>query len=279
MSAWTSSVGRMTEYFQEDLSGSRFEQVLFTGSSFRQVRFNGVAMRDVDLSDVDIRGAYVTGSIRGAEVSLSIDAELNRLVVNGIDVVPYVENELDRTIPERAAMRPTDVEGFRAAFATIDGLWDGTVAHARQFPPEDLHRHVDGEWSFIQTLRHLGFATACWVGMALGDPTPWHPYDIPWDEAPGWEGVPWDKEIEPTLDEVMAVRAQRRAWVHELLDRLTPEELGRTVEPTAPGHPSVDRPVSVAECLRVVLNEEMLHRRFAERDLAVIEEEAVPAEG
>jgi len=27
-------------------------------------------------------------------------------------------------------------------------------------PPEALHRSVDGEWSFIQTLRHLGFATA-----------------------------------------------------------------------------------------------------------------------
>ncbi|HSN10740.1 MAG TPA: DinB family protein [Propionibacteriaceae bacterium] len=261
----------MTHFHQQDLSGSRFEEVLLTGSRFTRVRLNESRFDDVHLGDVDIRGAYVTGSIRGAYVDLTVDAELGGLVVNGVDVVPYVEAELDRRLPERVLMRPTDPDGFRTAFATIEGLWEETVAHARTFPPADLHRSVDGEWSFIQTVRHLGFATACWVGMAEAVEKPWHPYDLPWDEAPGWDGVPWDRELQPTLDEVLAVRAERRAWVHALLDRLTEEELERRVSPTAPGHPDVDEPVSVAHCLRVVLNEEMLHRRFAERDLAVIE--------
>ena len=54
--------------------------------------------------------------------------------------------------------------------------------------------------------------------MVLGDPSPWHPLDLPWDEAPGWEGVPWDREARPGLDEVLAVRAQRQATVRQVLD-------------------------------------------------------------
>ena len=107
--------------------------------------------------------------------------------------------------------------------------------------------------------------------MALGDPKPWHPFDLPWDEAPGWEDVPWDREMQPSLDEVLAVRAERRALIHGVLHGLTQNELDRVVSPIANGHPP--ETVPVAQCLRVVLNEEWEHRLYAERDLTVIEEE------
>ena len=85
-----------------------------------------------------------------------------------------------------------------------------------------MHESVGGEWSFIQTLRHLNFASAAWVGrMVFGDPSPWHPLDLPWDEAPGWEGIPWDREARPTLDEVLAVRRDRQAMVSGVIDALT----------------------------------------------------------
>ncbi len=74
--------------------------------------------------------------------------------------------------PTVALMRPTDPDGFRTGFATIQALWDGTVERARTFPAEALHRSVDGEWSFIQTLRHLNFATVCWVGHGRRRPQP-----------------------------------------------------------------------------------------------------------
>ena len=263
----------MSEFIQQDLSGSRFDQVHMVGADFHQVRLNGAHFRDVDLRDLDVRGAVMTGKLRGVEFwDVELSGEIGHLVVNGIDVGPYVEAELDRRMPERVLMRPTDPEGFRTGFATVERLWDGTVERARTFPPEALHRSVDGEWSFIQTLRHLGFATACWMGMALGDPKPWHPYDLPWDEAPGWDDVPWDREIQPSLDEVLEVRAQRRALVHGVLDGLTTEELDRVVSPIANGHPPETVPVRT--CLRVVLNEEWEHRLYAERDLTVIEEES-----
>jgi hypothetical protein len=161
----------MSEFIQQDLSGSRFDQVHLAGADFHQVRLNGAHFRDVDLRDLDVRGAVLTGKLRGVEFwDVELSGEIGKLVVNGVEVGPYVEAELDRRMPERVLMRPTDPEGFRTGFATIERLWDGTVERARALPPEALHRSVDGEWSFIQTLRHLGFATACWMGMALGDP-------------------------------------------------------------------------------------------------------------
>jgi hypothetical protein len=65
--------------------------------------------------------------------------------------------ELDRRYPDRARMRPTDPAGFRTAWDILERLWAGTIARARELPPELLHESVDGEWSFIQTLRHLAF--------------------------------------------------------------------------------------------------------------------------
>jgi hypothetical protein len=261
----------MTEFIQQDLSGARFDQVLLEGATFSDVRFNDARMRHVDMRGIDVHGGVITGKMTGIEFwDLELSGEVVRLVVNGVDVGPLVEAELDRRMPERPLMRPTDADGFRTGFATIWGLWNGTVDHARTLRPEALHRSVDGEWSFIQTLRHLNFAAVCWVGMVVGDGNPWHPLDLPWDEAPGWEGVPWDKEAKPGLDEVLAVRAQRQALIQGVLDALTPEGLDRQVSALGPGQPE-EGPFSVAQCLRVVLNEEWEHRLYAERDLAIIE--------
>ncbi|HEY8662232.1 MAG TPA: hypothetical protein VIL68_01320 [Propionibacteriaceae bacterium] len=41
-------------------------------------------------------------------------------------------------------------------------------------------------------------------------------------------GAPWDWEIQPSLDEVLAVRAERRALIHGVLDGLTQDELDLT---------------------------------------------------
>ena len=82
-------------------------------------------------------------------------------------------------------MRPTDPDGFREAWHILDRLWEGTLDRARRFTPDQLHECVDGEWSFIETLRHLVFATDCWVRRAiLGDPSPWDALGLPLAELP-----------------------------------------------------------------------------------------------
>jgi hypothetical protein len=132
------------------------------------------------------------------------------------------------------------------------------------------HTRVDGEWSFIDTLRHLDFANAAWVGrMILGNPSPWHPLDLPWEEAPGWDGIPCDREARPTLDEVLAVRRERQAMVTDVIESLTAEQLASNVARPDPGWPQIDD-FPFKECLRIVLKEEWEHRLYAERDLTVL---------
>ena len=254
----------MTDFTDQDLSGS----------TFQRVDLSGAELHDVDLSRVRVRAAYLDGvRMTGVEVpDLEIYGELGRLVVNGVDVVPLVEAELDRRMPERALMRPTDADGFRRAFDTLDRLWAGTVDRARALPPALLHEQVDDEWSFIETLRHLGFAHACWVsGVVLADPAPWHPLDLPWDEAPAVAGVPWDRDVRPALDEVLGVRAERRATVAKVLADLGDDGLDRAVSSATPFLRDADS-LTVGECLRVVLNEEWEHRLYAERDMGVLAE-------
>jgi hypothetical protein len=105
--------------------------------------------------------------------------------------------------------------------------------------------------------------------MILGNPSPWHPLDLPWEQAPGWDGIPWDKEAQPDLDTVLAVRAERHAMVRGVFEGLTDEQLASTVSNDDPGWPRYDD-VPFTECLLVVLNEEWEHRNYAERDLAKV---------
>jgi DinB superfamily/Pentapeptide repeats (8 copies) len=246
-----------------DLSGSLFDDLDLSGSAFRIADLTGVRMREVYLKDVKISGAVLAG--------VDISGDIGGLRINDVDVGPLVEAELDRRYPERPLMRPDDPDGYRLAWDVLERLWAGTVEKARTLDPALLHEQVDGEWSFIETLRHLVFATDCWVRRAmLGDPAPWDPLGLPWDEAPDTEGVPRDRSARPSLDEVLALRRDRMGTVREVLATLTAERLaGDTVPVDAPGWPE---PVShaVKRCLRAVLNEEWEHRLFAERDLAVL---------
>jgi DinB family protein/pentapeptide repeat protein len=250
-----------------------FEDRDLGGVAFTRVRLNGAAFRGVDLSDAQIRGSKLRRvRMRGVElVDAEISGEVENVIVNGVDIAPLVEAELNRRMPERAKMRPSDADGFREAWNILVRLWDATLTRAKGFSEEDLNRGVDDEWSFIQTLRHLNFAGAAWVGrMILGDPSPWHRLDIPWDEAPRWEDVQLDRDARPTLDEVLAVRRQRQEMVGNVLADLTDERLGSTVSQTAPGWPQIED-FPIQECLLIVVIEEWEHRLYAERDLTKLE--------
>jgi DinB superfamily/Pentapeptide repeats (8 copies) len=239
----------MTRFHGQDLTGAHFERVSLRDADMRAVDLSGARMRGVELVDVEING------------------ELRNVIVNGVDIAPLVDAELNRRMPERAKMRPNDGDGFREAWAILEQLWEGTMARAMTLPAQALHDNVDDEWSFIQTLRHLNFASAAWVGrMVLGDPSPWHPLDLPWDEAPGWDGIPWDREAQPSLDEVLTVRRERQAMVRHLLETLTDDQLATKVTRSEPGWPQMEN-FPLKKCLLIVLNEEWQHRLYAERDL------------
>jgi hypothetical protein len=254
----------MTDFSGADLRGSRFDRADLSGSRFWATDLAGARFQGVDL-----RGAV----LRGVELcDVDISGEIENVTINGVDIGPLIEAELDRRYPDRAAMRPADPAGFRAAWDILGRLWEQTVERARRLPPERLHESVDGEWSFTEMLRHLVFATDSWVGRAiLGDPAPWDPLGLPWDEGPDMPGVPRDRDARPPLDAVLALRRERMATVRDVLAGLTDESLAAHTTPVeGPGWP---RPASypVREGLLIVLNEEWEHRLFAERDLAALE--------
>ena len=254
----------MADFIGEDLSGSRFERVDLSGAEFRAVNLRGARFRGVSLNRAVLRGV----ELRNVEV----DGEVENLTINGVDVGPLVEAELDRRDPDRAKMRPSDPAGFREAWDVVERLWGGTVERARLLPPALLHESVDGEWSFIETLRHLVFATDAWIRRAiLGDPAPWDPLDLPWDELPDTPGVPRDRDTRPSLDTVLELRRDRMSTVRQVSDGLTGESLDRHTKPVeAPGWPE-PRSYPVRECLLIILNEEWEHRLYAERDLDALE--------
>ncbi|TCC46817.1 DinB family protein [Kribbella capetownensis] len=234
----------------------------------------GVVVRDVDLRGarferVALRGAVMRGMDLG---QVRIDGDIEGLVLNGVEVEAYVSGELDRRYPDRVKMRPTDVPGFREAWDVVERLWEGTVERARKLPPELLHESVDGEWSFIQTLRHLAFATDAWIGrVILGEASPWHPLDLPFDEMDETPGVPRDRDVRPSLEEVLELRQDRMAVVRRYVDNLTEDALNADTTPVpGPGWPRPDN-YPIREILLLLLNEEWQHHLYAERDLALLE--------
>lgn len=237
-----------------DLANSRFELVDLTGVSIRSALFTNARFSNVDMSNV-----VISGDIEG-------------LRVNDVDVTPLVEAELNRRYPERVHMRPEDADGFRHAWRLLEHLWVRTVERAQGMDPGALHHRVDGEWSFIETLRHLVFASDAWVSRAmLGDPAPWDPLDLPHDEMPDKASVPRDRQARPSLEEVLALRADRMANVRGVIECLTDEELAGWTEPVlAAGYPESES-FAVRRCLQAVISEEWQHRLYVERDFDVLE--------
>jgi uncharacterized damage-inducible protein DinB len=249
-----------------DLSGTTYER-----TRVRDSRFTWIELADSDIRHTGVRRVRM----RGVELEdVEIDGELLNVVVNGIDITPLVEAELVRRDPDYAKMKPSDAAGYRDAWQTLERRWAETVDRARRLAPELLHERVEDEWSFIETLRHLCYATDAWVNRVyLGNPDPWSPLDLPFSTL---RELAWahDPDVRPSLKEVLEVRADRQATVRRVLDALTDERLGEETTPVeGAGWPPADR-YAVAEALSIVLNEEWHHRRFAERDLTVLEARA-----
>ncbi|MHB2024537.1 MAG: DinB family protein [Mycobacteriales bacterium] len=223
------------EFADQDLSGARFTRCLLPGAVIRGCDVAGMEIDDPHLHE-------------GA------------LWVNGVDVVPLVEAEVNRRFPGRELKTATTPGGLRTAWAAVEKAWAEALPTAAEL--EDVS--VDGEWSFSQTLRHLVLATNAWLhGAILGRDRPLHWIGQPYAE---YESDGGDMTIfrEPaSYDEVLAVRAEHQEMVRDYLATLTDEMLAETrPDPWAPEHRT-----TVLHCLHVILNEEWQHHRYAVRDL------------
>ena len=219
----------------------------FRGASFTGADFTGANFRDCDLSQVKITDSWL--------VDVRMSGLVENFVVNDVDVTAFVEGELDKRHPERVQLRTMrTADDYRAMWDRIERLWAETVARAERLPEPALRQRVDGEWSFVETLRHLVMATDRWAGyMILNKPMPYHPLGLP---QPGFTpadaaALGIDLDARPSLAEVLEARGTRVALVRGIVDGLSDDDLERVCPRLpAPGYPEEAR--SVGLCLGVV---------------------------
>jgi hypothetical protein len=239
----------MQRFVDEDLSGAEFREC-----DLSSARLIGVIMQDAE-----------------------IDGLVTNLVVNGVEVMEYVEAELDRRHPVRLLIRSDEPADLREGWRQLRADWSATVARMRTTPGlED--ESVNDEWSAVETLRHLVFVYDSWFRRCcLGSTELFTPMGLGIESVPDRQAQGLDPTAAPSLDEVLAVRDQQAAELEGWLAAATPEQLARPAPiPDNDMWPPCARGRSVRQCLGTVLNEEWEHHRFCVRDLDLIE--AAPAE-
>ena len=180
------------EFVGTDLRGAKFTRADLSGAMMRAVDFSGVVMRAVDVQRAEIDAPWL------------FDGE-TFLRVNGVDVIPLVDAELNRRFPGRAERRAGDPAGLRAAWAALDRTWSATLERVASMPEGTVDVSVAGEWSFAQTLRHLVFAVDKWFDVPILGGS-FHAFGMP---NTGSRDFPWpglDLDADPPLAEVLAAR-------------------------------------------------------------------------
>lgn len=229
------------------------------GEQFLERDLRGARFVECDLSNVVMRGVEVA--------AMDVDApwlsDGPGLRVNGIDVTPFVEQELDRRFPGRSQRRAASPGALQEAWAAVERAWEAAITRAVALPAGSVDFRVDGEWSFSETVRHLVHATDVWVGQGvLGlRKSDFHPLG---------HGFGHGDSVPETcaFADVLAARANRVELVRTFLAAVTDEVLDE--ERRNPHNPADAE--TVRSCLHVILQESWEHLRFALRDLDTIRE-------
>ncbi|MCZ2263072.1 DinB family protein [Isoptericola sp. QY 916] len=248
---------RGARFVEADMTGSTFRLVQLDGARFDQSFMPGAVMRGVDLTDADL------------------DGEITGLRVNGVDVAPLVEAELNRRYPGREQARSADLAEQRASLDAALRAWDAHLARAAALAPGAVDEQVDGEWSTAQTLRHLVFAMDGWIRYGLrGIDDPFWYAGLPFTEyEPEVAALGVDLAATPPLEETLAAHADRIAQVHAVYDELAGSDVTGDATRLPPWAPEgLTR--AVHQSLGVVAREHWAHLQFVERDLTTLEQRA-----
>ncbi len=133
-------------------------------------RFEDQDLTDAEFRECDLTRARLIGVVMQDAV---IDGLVSNLVVNGVEVTSYVEAELDRRHPVRLLIRSADPADLQEAFRQLRADWAATLGRLQVMPKGSEHQRVGGEWSAVETLRHLVFVHDSWFRRCcLG----WPPY-------------------------------------------------------------------------------------------------------
>ena len=230
------------------------------GEQFVERDLRGARFIECDLSDVVMRGV----ELAGMEIDAPWLSEGPGLRVNGVDVTPLVEQELDRRFPGRSARRAESPAGLREAWTSVDQAWGAAIERAAELPAGSVDVRNEDEWSFAETLRHLVHGIDLWLGKGvLGrKEADFHPL-----------GLRYGSRVSEarSYDDVLAAHADRAAMVRDFLATVTDDLLDEhRRNPHNPAKSEI-----VRHCLHVILDEGWEHLRFALRDLDAIESRIV----
>jgi len=234
----------------EEFEGRDLAESVFWGVNLR-----GAMFRDADLSD--------TTFFHTSWNNVSIDGEINGLVVNGVDVTEFV-NSRDRWYPLRTQLMPTTAEGIRSSWTSLCDEWSRLLGAVANADVSVTVASVNGEWSLRDTLRHLLFAMDKWFTLPILGERQYQQYGLPNQGSQNrlWPGV--DLTLQPGFNDVLAARAAQHRRFEEFLSTLDLETLPDTVDIDENGE------VPSLLCFHVVLEEEFEHLRYALRDLATL---------
>jgi DinB family protein len=240
----------MRRFNDEDLTGAEFREC-----DLSRARLVGVVMQDVE-----------------------IDGLVTNLVVNGVEVMPYVEAELDRRHPVRLLIRSDEPADLREAWRQLRKTWATTTDRVGSMPQGSEDLRVDGEWSMVETLRHLVFVHDSWFRRCvLGLTEPFTAMGLASPFVPDQEGLGLDTSARPNLDEVLTVRDRQASEIEAWLAEVAPEQLAKPAPvPDDDRWPPYAKGRSVRQCLGTVLNEEREHHGFCERDLDKLSSRRTP---
>jgi hypothetical protein len=232
-------------------------------------RFEDQDLTDAEFRECDLTRARLIGVVMQDAV---IDGLVRNLVVNGVEVTSYVEAELDRRHPVRLLIRSADPADLREAFRQLRADWAATLGRLRGMPKGSENQRVGGEWSAVETLRHLVFVHDSWFRRCcLGSAEPFTAIGLASEFVPGQEEQGLDRAAAPSLDEVLAARGEQGAELERWLSTVAPDELSAPAPvPAGRGWPPHARGKSVLGCVHVVLDEEWAHHGFCARDLDLL---------
>ena len=137
------------------------------------------------------------------------------------------------------------------------------MQRASSFSEEQLQQGVNGEWSTVESLRHLVLVVDVWLSKTiLGEADPFHAMALPPSfMPPKLPGTSIDPEARPTFAEASDAVRGRLKSVQAYLDSLNDEQLDRPVEAHAK---------TVGGALNVLFTELKAHNYFINRDLDLI---------
>ena len=154
-----------------------------------------------------------------------------------------------------------DVGTAQASAESARARLEATMSRASSFTEDERHQRVNGEWSTVESLRHLVLVIDLWLSRTiLGEKDPFHPMALPPTFMPPklFPDSSIDPDARPSFDEACEVLRGRLAGLGRYVDELTADELARPIKAHVP---------TVGGALSVIFTELTAHDGFINRDL------------